>query len=97
MESPQFIRAQLVNRTNADCSTQEVKHNRYHFYLKFEESIGWDWLEGQVEKCSAELDTSLEAWEIHPSGMHSFELEVREVERREGIDTDQCGLTDFDE
>jgi len=96
MESPQFIRAQLVNRTNADCSNQEVKHNRYHYFLRFSESIGVDWLVEQVEKLSADLNAGLELWEIHPSGMHSFELEVREVDRREGIDDSQAGLGEFE-
>lgn len=96
MESPNFIRAQLVNYTNADCSDDSVKNNRYHYHLKFEQDIGWDWLYGQVRKCSKELDATLEMWKVRPSGMHSFEVEVREVERREGIDASQRGLTEFE-
>lgn len=95
MKSPQFIRAKLVNRTNADCSEQEVKNNRYHYSLRFEQSIGWDWLEAQVSKAEAEIETSLELWEIHPSGVADFEVEVREVARREGIDDNQNSLNDF--
>lgn len=96
MESPQFIRANLVSRTNADCSDQEVKNNRYHYRLRFEKSIGWDWLDQQVSKCSAELEASLELWEIHPSGVADFEIEVREIQRREGIDSNQRGLDSFE-
>lgn len=96
MKSPQFIRAKLANRTNADCSEQEVKNNRYHYFLKFDQSIGWDWLYSQIKKAEAELGVSLELWEIHPSGMNDFEIEVREVERREGIDTAQRGLDSYE-
>lgn len=95
-KSPQFIRATLSNRTNADCSDQKVKNNRYHYFLRFEQSIGWDWLYGQVKKSQRELDVSLELWEIHPSGVNDFEVEVREVDRREGIDDNQRGLSDFE-
>jgi hypothetical protein len=95
MKSPQFIRATLVNRTNADCSEKEVKNNRYHYHLRFDESIGWDWLETQVSKAQTDTETSLELWEIHPSGMADFEVEVREVQRREGIDDGQNSLDDF--
>jgi len=95
MKSPQLIRAKLVNRTNADCSEQEVKNNRYHYFLRFEQSIGWDWLEAQVSKAQAETETSLELWELHPSGVSDFEVEVREVARREGIDENQNSLDEF--
>lgn len=95
MKSPQFIRATLVNRTNADCSKHEVKNNRYHYHLRFEKSIGWDWLETQVTKASNDTETSLELWEIHPSGVSDFAIEVREVARREGIDEQQNSLDDF--
>jgi hypothetical protein len=95
-KSSQFIRATLVNRTNADCSFKEVKNNRFHYLLRFEKSIGFDWLKKQVQKAQGELDVQLELWEIHPSGVDDFEIEVREVERREGIDDNQCGLTEFE-
>jgi hypothetical protein len=95
-KSPEFIRATLSNRTNADCSEQEVKNNRFHYRLRFEESIGWDWLYGQVSKAEGELGVPLELWEIHPSGVNDFEIEVREVERREDIDDNQHGLSDFE-
>lgn len=96
MKTPQFIRATLVNRTNADCSKQTVKNNRCHFLLRFEQDIGWDWLQMQVNKSSRELDTDLELWKIRPSGVADFEVEVREVERREGIDDSQHDLRDFE-
>lgn len=96
MNSPEFIRAKLVARTNADCSKDEVKHNRMHYHLKFEESIGFDWLEEQVRKAQHELETELEMWEIHPSGVCAFEIEIREVNRRKNIDNSQHGLSDFE-
>ncbi len=95
MESPEFIRANLVSRTNADCSDDTVKNNRYHYFLRFEQAIGWDWLNQQVAKCSAEMDVSLELWKIRPSGVQDFEIEVREIARREGIDDSQQGLDKF--
>lgn len=96
MESSQFVRAKLVNRTTADCSEESVENNHYHYHLKFGEDIGWDWLDTQVAKLSAELDVTLELWKIHPSGMHSFEVEVREVDPRPNIDNSQKGLSDFE-
>jgi len=95
MESPEFIRANLVSRTNADCSDDKVKNNRYHYFLRFEQAIGCDWLNQQVAKCSAEMDVSLELWKIRPSGVQDFEIEVREIARREGIDDSQQGLDEF--
>jgi hypothetical protein len=96
MTSKEFIRAKLVSRTNADCSDVKAKNNRRHYFLRFEQSIGWDWLYGQISKASNDTDTNLELWEIHPSGMNDFEVEVREVERRAEIDDSQHGLTDFE-
>lgn len=95
-KSKEFVRANLVNYTNADCSEVEAKNNRFHYSLKFEQDIGWDWVYSQIKKCSAEIDVSLEPYKIRPSGMHAFEIEVREVERREGIDDDQRGLSEFE-
>lgn len=96
MKSPEFVRAKLVNRTNADCSEQEVKNNRYHYFLRFEQEIGWDWLYQQIGKASSEIGVDLEAYQIHPSGVHDFEVEVREVDRRKGIDESQRGLDSFE-
>lgn len=95
-KSKDFIRANLVNYTNAECSEDEVKNNRYHYLLKFEEDVGWDWIYSQVRKCSSKVEVPLEPYKIRPSGVNSFEVEVREVERREGIDDGQHGLTDFE-
>lgn len=97
MKSPQFVRAKLTNRTNADCSEREVKNNRCHYFFKFEKSIGFDWIKSQVAKAEHELDMELELWEIHPSGMKDFEVEIREVARRENIDDSQMGLSEFEE
>lgn len=94
-ESKQFIRSKLVNYTNADCSDVEAKNNRWHYSLKFEEDVGWDWIQSQIYKCSANIERDIEPYKIRPSGMHAFEIEVRELERREGIDNSQHGLSDF--
>lgn len=95
MKDPAFVRATLANRLNADCSEQEVKNNRYHYRFRFEKSMGWDWVYSQVKKSQHKLDMELELWEIHPSGLADFELEIREVNRREGIDNLQKGLSSF--
>jgi len=97
MKSNNFIRAKLVNRTNADCSDDTVKNNRYYYQLRFEQSIGFDWLQTQVNKTSAETDTALELWKINPSGVNEFEVEVREVGRRADIDSSQHSLKAFEQ
>jgi hypothetical protein len=96
MKSAEFIQAKLENRLTADCSSKEVKNNRYHYSLRFDENIGWDWTSAQVDKCSAEIGVSLELWKVRPSGVGDFEIEVREVARREGIDDSQAGLDSFE-
>lgn len=95
-ESKAFIRSKLVNYTTADCSDTSVKNSRYHYHLRFEKDIGWTWLYGQIRSLDAELDVDVELWKIRPSGMHSFEIEVREIDQRPDIDEDQSGLTDFE-
>jgi len=97
-KSKAVIRASLVNHTNADCSDVSVRDLHYHYHLKFDEPIGWDWLYGQVAKCAEKQGLDLEMWKIRPSGMQSFEVDVREVERRAGADEDesQRGLGDFE-
>lgn len=97
MTSPEFIRATLVNRTKADCSEQTVKNNHYHYLLKFDNPIGWDWLYGQVNKAEKDVSRKLELWKIRPSGVDSFEVEVREVAKRPDIDSGQNSLFDFEE
>jgi hypothetical protein len=42
------------------------------------------------------MEVDLELWEIHPSGVNDFEIEVRETARREGIDDSQKGLDSFE-
>lgn len=96
-KSKEFIRAKLENRLQAACSTSAVKNNRIHYFLRFDEAIGFDWVHAQVKKASAEIGTPLEMWKIRPSGMKDFEVEVREIERREGIDDSQRGLDSFEE
>jgi len=96
MTSQEFVRAKLVSMTNADCSTVEAKNNRAHYYLKFDNSIGWEWIETQIYKVNGDLDLTVELYKINPSGMDSFEVEVRELQRRENIDSSQIGLTDFE-
>jgi hypothetical protein len=95
MTTPELIRSTLVNLTNAACSEQKAKNNRWHYRLRFEESIGVDWLYEQVRKTSLECDRKLEVYEIHPSGVGDFEIEIRELERREGIDANQRDFSEF--
>jgi hypothetical protein len=42
------------------------------------------------------MEADLELWEVHPSGVNDFEIEIRETERREGIDDSQKGLDSFE-
>lgn len=93
--SKAYVRSRLVNYTNADCSDVEVKNSRYHYYLKFDEDIGWDWIEAQINKCCDAVGLVVEPYKIRPSGVNSFEVEVREVNRRRGIDDQQHALEDF--
>jgi len=100
-EYPEFILSKLVSRTNANGATHDIKNNRYHYILEFEESIGWDWLYLQIMKLNNSLETELEMWEIHPYHGHRrvgyFSVELREVQRREKIDVSQRGLEYFSE
>lgn len=96
-KSKEFIQATLVNRTNADCSTVEAKNNRWHYFLRFDEAIGWDWLYTQIGKAKRELGIELELWKVRPSGVNDFEIEVREVARREDIDDSQHNLSAFEQ
>jgi hypothetical protein len=86
--STNVVRAKLVRRTDAVCSDEKVKNNKIHYRLKFENDIGWDWIEGQVQKTSEDVEIPLELWKIHTSGVCSFEIEVRELIRREGVTDD---------
>lgn len=95
-KSPQFIRAKLENQLQADCSDQRVSNNRYIYSLRFEENVGWDWAYTQISKVNAKIDREIEAWKICPSGVNDFEIEVREVAQREGIDNNQRDFSDFE-
>lgn len=97
-KSKAVIRASLVNYTTATCSDVSVKDCRYHYHLEFDQSVGWDWLYGQVAKCADKQEIELELWKIRPNEGESFEVEVREVPRRATAaeDDDQRGLTDFE-
>lgn len=99
MTSKEFVESKLVNFTQAmDCDV-EVRDCRYYYRLVFDENIGWEWLEKQVEKSSAEVEPTLELYKIGPveEAIGVMVVEVRELERREGIDDNQQGLDSFAE
>lgn len=94
--STNVVRAKLARRTDAVCSEEEVKNNKVHYRLKFEGNIGWDWVEEQVRKTSEDVKIPLELWKIYTSGVASFEIEVRELIRRENVtDDEQKALESF--
>lgn len=97
MNSPQHVRAKLEARTEADCSSQEISNNKYHYHLKYESSRGWDWLEQEVYKTAKDTDIDLELYKINTSGVCAFEVEVRELSPREDVrDEDQHDLSQFE-
>lgn len=97
MKSPNVIRARLEVRTEANCSNYTVENNKIHYHLSFDKSVGWDWLSTQVDKTRKEEDMELELWKIDTSGVCAFEVEVRELARREDTnDENQHELRDFD-
>jgi hypothetical protein len=96
-ESKKYIESKVSSWTNAFKSDIKVKNNRYHYFLQFNESIGWDWMEDQINKANRNIRTNIELYKIIP---HDFEsgsmiVEVRETERREKIDEKQRGLDSF--
>lgn len=96
MKSPQVVRAKLKTRTEADCSDDEVTNNKVHYHLKYESSRGWDWLKSQVAKVSDDVEIDLELYKINTSGVCAFEVEVRELCRRENVrDDSQTGLDSY--
>lgn len=96
MKSPQVVRAKLETRTEADCSDDEVTNNKVHYHLKYESARGWDWLQSQVAKVSDDVEIDLELYKINTSGVCAFEVEVRELCRREGTtDENQHDLSKF--
>lgn len=94
MKSRQVVRAKLETRTDAECSTDIVKNNKVHYQLRYESSRGWDWLDQQVYKTSKDTDIPLELNKINTSGVCAFEVEVRELYRREA-DKNQREFSDF--
>lgn len=94
MTPTDYIQTTLVNLTNAMTASSEAKNNRWHYRLVFDEIIGWDWIEEQIKKASENVEPTLEPYKLGPA--QSFiVVEVREVERREGIDNDQNSLDKF--
>jgi len=91
------MRAKLETRTNADCSEAVVKNNRFHYLLRFEEPIKFDWLSAQIDEMTAETSIGLKLWKVRPSGVNDFEIEVRELRRRKNIDSSQHSLTNFEQ
>lgn len=97
MKSPQVIRAKLETRMDADCSDDTVENNKIHYHFKFESWRGWDWLEKQVYKTAEDTGIDLELYKINTSGVCAFEVEVRELCRREETtDENQHDLTKFE-
>lgn len=98
MESQEYIQTKLNCRTNASEVLVEAKHNRLHYNLLFTEDIGFDWLEAQINKCSAEVNATLELYEVQPCKYQfgAFEVVVRELERRKGADSSQHSLDSFE-
>lgn len=95
MASAEFIESKLVNRTNAMAAETEAKNNRWHYELFFDESIGFDWFEKQVDKASVETGHNLEAYKFRPAANSLIVAEVREVDRRAEIDESQNSLESF--
>lgn len=95
MESSPFIQSKLVNYTTASTATKEVKNNRYHYLLEFDDAVGWTWLYAQVQTLSEQLEVDLELWKLRP-GPYCFVVEVREIDRRPNIDEEQVGLGQFE-
>lgn len=97
MKSPQVVRAKLETRTEADCSEDDVTDNKVHYHLKYESSRGWDWLERQVYEVGEDVDIDLDLYKINTSGVSAFEVEVRELTRRENVrDESQIGLDSYE-
>jgi hypothetical protein len=98
MKSPQVVRAKLAARTEADCSDQCIKNNKVHYVLLFESNIGWKWLQNEVAEASTDTDIDLELYKIRTSGVNNFEVEVRELVRREDVrDEDQKALERYED
>jgi hypothetical protein len=99
MTDPDFIESKLSIQTNAVASERTVKNNRLYYRLVFDENLGWDWLVAQVDKVSAQATCVLEVYKFGPveDAVGVMVVEVRELQRREGIDDGQRGLDSFDD
>lgn len=99
MTDPYFIESKLSILTNAAASDRNVKNNRWYYRLLFDENIGWDWLVAQVDKVSAQATCPLETYKVGPveDTVGRMVVEVRELQRREGIDDGQYGLDSFEQ
>lgn len=95
MTSPERIRAVLSTELQADCSDHHVENNRYLYSLKFDEAVGWQWIYHRCREAQTRLDRDVELHQIKPSGMQSFEIVIREENRRAVIDEGQNSLHDF--
>lgn len=96
MHEPEFIEGRLADRMNAETADREAKHSRWHYRLLFDENVGWDWIEKQVEDVSSDIGVRLEPYKIGPDREHTaIVVEVRELQRREGIDDLQNSLDQF--
>jgi hypothetical protein len=96
MTDPNLIESKLCSTTNAMLVDRETKNNRFHYRLIFDENIGWDWFEKQVTKVQGELGVKIEPYKMKPVPASLMALEVRELERREGIDESQSDLAEFE-
>lgn len=96
MTDPNLIESKLCSTTNAMLVDREAKNNRFHYRLIFDENIGWDWFKKQVSKVQREVGTKIEPYKMGPANSFMV-LEVRELERREGIDDNQADLTKFEQ
>lgn len=90
------IQSKLHTYTEADESSKNAKNNRYHYTLRFEKDIGFEWLQSQVYKVSASVNANIEPYELRASD-DILELTVREVDRRPSIDDSQKGLSSFEQ
>lgn len=97
MPDPDYIETKLSLYTEATLSDHEVRDNRYYYLLGFDTDIGFDWLEQQVSKAAGKVGVDLDIYEVGPvEDAPAFVVEVRELQRREGIDDGQRGLDEFE-
>ena len=95
MTDPNFIESTLSTRTNADMSSKEFTNNRYHYRLWFDHTTGFDWIDTQVSKTSANIEETLELYQFWAEDSLCV-VEIREIERRDMPDENQCTLHTFE-